>query len=133
MRLPRAMAVLASLGAIAASVARAQFPLPLPVAPAAPPDPATQFADQCGACHALAPGEQRMGPNLRGIFGRPAGTIAGFAYSPGFAAANWTWDAARLDAWLANPQALIPGTPMLYRQANPDIRRTIIAYLQEQR
>jgi len=81
-RRPRAMTAMALLGAAAASFARAQFPLPLPATPAAPADPATQFANQCGTCHALASGEERQGPDLHGVFGRHAGTVPGFTYSP---------------------------------------------------
>jgi cytochrome c len=112
--------------------AQAQLPFALPAAPPTVLDPATQFANQCGLCHALTAGAQRLGPNLHGVFGRHAGAVPGFSYSPGFAAADWNWDAARLDAWLADPQAMIPGTVMTYRQADPAIRQAIIAYLKEQ-
>ena len=51
----------------------------------------------------------RQGPPLFKIVGRPAGTLDGFHYSPGFARAEFVWDDAHLDAWLTNPQKLIPG------------------------
>lgn len=133
MHLRRALLILASLDIAAAPGARAQFVLPLLDSPAAAPEPAGQFASQCGTCHSLTPGEQRQGPNLHGVFGRHAGRLPGFAYSSGFAAADWAWDADRLDAWLANPQALVPGAAMPYRQADPAVRRSIITFLQEQR
>ena len=122
--------VLASLGV--APAAQGQLPFPVPAAPAVAPDPATRFTDQCGTCHALTDTAQRLGPTLHGVFGRHAGTVPGFAYSPGFMVANWNWDAGRLDAWLTDPQAMIPGTVMTYRQADPAIRQAIIAYLKEQ-
>ena len=100
---------------------------------AAPPDGATLFTNQCATCHVLnAKDGQRQGPPLAGIIGRSAGTVPGFAYSKGFAQAGFTWTPEKLDAWLTNPQAVIPGAVMAYRQANPDTRRLIINWLKEQ-
>ncbi len=73
----------------------------------------------------------------------PAGTVALQGRRPpcrpgrrlqifrGFAKADFVWDDARLDAWLTNPQAVIPGAVMAYRQAKPETRAMIIAYLKE--
>lgn len=118
------------MGIVLTPMAWAQFPTP--PAPR-PPDPAALFRGQCGTCHSVNPADApRQGPNLFGAFGRRAGTLAGFKYSPGFAAAGFAWDEARLDAYLTNPQSVIPGGVMAYRQANPAIRQTIIAWLKEQ-
>ena len=108
----------------------AQFKVPtLP-----PPDPATLFANQCGVCHSLNPADPpRQGPLLWDVFDRAAGSLPGFKYSPGFAAAGFIWDEPHLDRWLTDPQSLIPGAVMLYKQADPKIRLTIIQYLKEQR
>lgn len=96
------------------------------------PDGATLFRRQCGTCHSLVAGEARQGPNLAGVYGRKAGTVPGFKYSAGFADADWTWDEAHLDPYLTNPQAVIKGGVMGYRQAKPEVRQAIIAYLKEQ-
>ncbi len=99
----------------------------------AQPAPAVLFARQCGTCHIAKPAnETRQGPNLWGIIGRPAGAVPGFRYSASYATSGITWDEASLDAYLANPQALIAGSTMAYRQANPDTRRTIIEWLKDQ-
>ena len=45
--------------------------------------------------------------------------------------ADFAWDETRLDAWLTNPQAVIPGVTMVYRQAKPETRAAIITYLKE--
>ncbi|WP_167407207.1 c-type cytochrome [Bradyrhizobium forestalis] len=110
-------------------VADAQMPLPA----AKPPDGATLFKQQCGVCHTLSLSEpMRQGPPLVKIVGRPAGKVEGFHYSDGLAKADFTWDETRLDAWLANPQAVIPGVIMIYRQAKPETRAAIITFLREQ-
>ena len=99
---------------------------------AKPPDGATLFKQQCATCHTTNLTDPvRQGPSLFNIVGRRAGSIDGFHYSAGFAKADFVWDEARLDAWLTNPQALIPGAFMAYRQAKPETRAAIIAYLKE--
>jgi len=97
-------------------------------------DPAAeaQFKKSCGVCHSVDPAAPpRQGPNLSGVIGRPAGTMEGFKYSPAFQAASGgvVWDEATLDRWISDPQAMIPGTVMLYKQADPDKRRLVIEYL----
>lgn len=99
----------------------------------ATPDGAVLFKQQCGACHSLDPNAPaRQGPNLAGVYGRKAGSVPGFSYSPGFAKADFNWDEQHLDPYLANPQAVIPGAIMPYRQSKAPVRAAIITYLKEQ-
>jgi cytochrome c len=113
---------------LVAHSARAQMPLPA----AKPPDGATLFKQQCATCHTTNLSDPvRQGPSLFKIVGRPAGKIDGFHYSDGFAKADFVWDEARLDAWLTNPQEMIPGAVMAYRQSRPETRAAVIAYLKE--
>jgi cytochrome c len=113
---------------LAATMATAQMPLPA----AKPPDGAALFKQQCATCHTTTSSEPtRQGPSLFKIVGQPAGKVDGFRYSSGFAKADFTWDDARLDAWLTNPQAMIPGSVMAYRQPKAETRAAIIAYLKE--
>ena len=108
--------------------ARAQMVLP----EASAPDGAKLFKNQCQTCHTLHAAEaRRQGPTLEAVVGRKAGSVADFHYSPGFAKADWVWDEPHLDAWLTNPQAVIPGAIMPYRQAKPEIRQAIITYLKQ--
>ncbi|SRR6266404_496220 len=110
------------------TIAAAQIPLPVPK----PPDGPTLFKQQCATCHTTNLSDPiRQGPSLFNIIGRRAGAAEGFHYSAGFAKADFVWDEARIDAWITNPQEMIPGAVMAYRQAKPEIRTAIIAYLKE--
>lgn len=85
----------------------------------------------CVACHSLVPGRHMTGPSLAGMLGRTAGTAEGFRrYSPALKAAGVVWNEATLDAWLADPQAFIPGNRMTFRGL-PDAqaRADLVAYL----
>ncbi len=105
-----------------------------PAAWAQAPDGAALFTQQCGACHSLNPAETRQGPTLAGVYGRKPGSVPGFQYSPGFTKVDFpAWDDAHLDAYLANPQAVIPGAIMPYRQGKAPVRQAIIGYLKEQK
>lgn len=120
--------LIVALAALAPAAALAQFPTEAPK-----PSPAALFRTQCGTCHVLNSTDGvRQGPPLAGVVGRKPGAVAGFKYSGKFADADFIWDAAHLDAYLANPQAVIPGSVMAYRQANAQTRASIIAYLTEQ-
>jgi cytochrome c len=109
-------------------VASAQMSLP----EAKPVNGAALFKQQCATCHTTNVSDPaRQGPTLFNIVGREAGTIEGFRYSAGFAAAKFKWDEQKLDEWLTNPQAVIPGAVMPYRQAKSEIRSAIVNYLKE--
>jgi cytochrome c len=114
---------------LVATMASAQIPLPTA---ATAPDGATLFKQQCATCHTVNETDPvRQGPSLFKIVGRRAGSVEGFKYSAAFAKADFVWDDAKLDAWTANPQQMIPGAVMAYRQARPEVRAAIIAYLKE--
>ena len=72
-----------------------------------------------------------FGPNLRGVYGRPAGAVKDFQYSQTLlkTLAGMEWNDASLDVWITNPQAWVPGVYMFYKQPDPEIRRKIILYL----
>lgn len=87
---------------------------------------------QCIQCHTIGRGEPHgAGPNLHGIFGRPAATAEGFKFSDAYIAAmqGRVWDARWFDKWLADTQALAPGNGMTYFQQDARKRRQIIEYL----
>lgn len=88
---------------------------------------AALYEARCGGCHALD--VNRIGPMHRGVFGRRAGSVADYAYSEALRAARIVWDARTLEAWLADPQALIPGQRMGYALGSAEERADIIAWL----
>jgi cytochrome c len=87
--------------------------------------------NRCYICHSNTKGApNRMGPNLFAVVGRKAGTYPGFAYSAATKKAGFVWTVAKLDAYLADPQKLIPGNAMpLAGISDSQQRADIAAYL----
>jgi cytochrome c len=85
----------------------------------------------CAACHSLKPGVHLTGPSLASLWGKKAGSVDGFVrYSKALKAADLTWDENTLNAWLADPQALVPGNYMTFRGLKDDKARVdLIAFL----
>ena len=86
------------------------------------------YQQQCIACHSVD--VSLAGPAHRGVFGRKAGSVADFAYSPALRKLKLKWTAANLDRWLANPEQVAPGQRMGYAVKHPQERADLIAYLQ---
>ncbi|WP_142849884.1 superoxide dismutase family protein [Telmatospirillum sp. J64-1] len=88
---------------------------------------------RCMACHTLEEGQHRVGPSLAGVFGREAGAVEGFNYSPAMRDADIVWDEETIDAYLADPRGYIPGNRMAFAaMKNEQQRRDVIAYLRQE-
>jgi cytochrome c len=85
------------------------------------------YEARCATCHAID--VNRFGPAHRGVVGRKAGTVPGYHYSDALKRAGFVWDDAHLDAWLADPDALVPGQEMSAHVARARDRIDLIAYL----
>jgi cytochrome c len=88
------------------------------------------LAFACAACHQFREEVTLIGPHLRGVFGRPAASIEGYAYSPALRQSGLVWTPRSLEAWLADPSGFVEGTTMAftgYRSAED--RRDLIAFL----
>ena len=87
-------------------------------------------AKQCNACHTFDKGGPvKTGPNLFGITGRQAGSVAGFNYSDAVKGLK-PWSAEQLDAFLTNPKAVAAGNKMAFAGIKDGGQRAdLIAYL----
>jgi cytochrome c len=94
-------------------------------------DAGKQAFQECVACHSIKVGENGVGPSLAGVFGTKAGDVAGYRFSGPMKRSGLTWDAATLDKFLENPQALIPGTRMPYSgMADANARTALVKYME---
>jgi cytochrome c len=89
------------------------------------------YEAKCSGCHSLD--ANRVGPAHRGVVGRKVGSAPGFTYSEALHKARFTWTAQRLDRWLTDPSAYLPGARMGFRLADPQARADVIAYLARQK
>jgi len=91
---------------------------------------------RCQACHVVNAEQNRVGPYLKGVFGRPAGHIEGFKYSEAMAEKGkegLVWDEANLDKYLADPKGYIPKNKMAFPGLKkPEERADVIAFLKQQ-
>lgn len=100
-------------------------------APAADPAKGKTVFARCAACHRIDPkATGGMGPNLGRVYGRVAGQVPGYTYSPAMKASRLTWNDANLSRFLAGPTKAVPGTKMMAAPiTNPQDRANLIAYL----
>ncbi|SEG53003.1 c-type cytochrome [Marinobacterium lutimaris] len=85
---------------------------------------------QCEACHTLDPAKNGFGPNLHGVVGREAGTVPRFAYSDALKNSGLTWNEENLRKWVADNEALVPGTRMRHVSVTDPVEQDyLIAFL----
>jgi cytochrome c len=87
----------------------------------------------CRACHQIGPSARiGVGPVLNGVVGRKAGTYPNYNYSTANKNSGITWDEATLTKYLANPQAVVPGTKMTFPGfKDPQKIKDVIAFLKQ--
>ena len=85
----------------------------------------------CASCHSLRPGVHLSGPSLAGLWGKRAATIADYTrYTDALKQAGIVWDQNTFNAWLADPQAMVPGTTMTFQGIRQsDTLSKLIAFL----
>lgn len=120
-----AVAVAIAAGGMSAAIAAPAGPSPAQVG--------KRHFIRCIACHSVSATARPMtGPHLEGIVGRPAASLAGFAYSDALRARPFVWDEARLDRFLKSPQTDIPGLCLPFTGLpRAEDRAALIAYLKD--
>jgi cytochrome c len=93
-----------------------------------------QVFKKCGVCHMVGEGAKtKVGPVLNGVFGRTAGTLEGYKFSPAMIKAGeegLVWTPEVLRKYLPKPGAFIKGTKMTFPGlSNPADIENVIAYL----
>ncbi len=91
-----------------------------------------QFARHCAICHTLTPsGGNRAGPTLYRLFGRRAGSLPDYPYSPALDSSDIVWTEETVERLFAEgPHKVVPGSKMpLQRMGDPAARRALVGYL----
>ncbi|MCP4037281.1 MAG: FAD-dependent oxidoreductase [bacterium] len=90
---------------------------------------------QCAICHPTdESGRAGVGPNLRGVAGRPMASDPSYAYSQALRSKKGVWTDEELDAFLADPAARAPGTLMPFAGLkDPADRAAVIRFLHKLR
>ena len=126
------LATMVALWAVVAALAAASvYAANAPDKPAGDPVHGKTVYQICMGCHSLD--EDDVGPHHRGVVGRAAGSVPGYAYSPALKNSHIVWDRDNLDRWLTSPQGLVPGVRMFFALPSAQDRADVIAYLAEQR
>lgn len=97
---------------------------------AAAQDGESVFKRQCGACHAVEAGKNKIGPSLAGVAGHKAAAVADFEYSDAMRDAKITWTDDALTKYLTDPKGFVPGGKMVYAGLkDPDDVKAVIEFL----
>jgi len=74
-----------------------------------------QSFKKCRACHTIGEGAKNLvGPELNGLDGRKAGSVAGYTYSDANKNSGLTWNEATFKDYIKDPRAKIPKTKMIF-------------------
>jgi cytochrome c len=90
------------------------------------------YFNRCAICHSNAKGApNRIGPNLFGVVGRKAGSLPNFFYSGAMKKSGITWSHEKLEAYIAKPQAVVPGNRMAFAGVSSHQQvEDLVAYLE---
>jgi cytochrome c2 len=88
--------------------------------------------EECATCHSTQSGVNGVGPSLHDVFGRKAGGLDDYRYSPAMKRSGITWTPQALETFVADPQKAVPNNRMPFA-GMPDAadRADLIAYLEK--
>jgi cytochrome c len=88
--------------------------------------------EECATCHSTQVGVNGVGPSLHDVFGRKAGGLDDYRYSPAMKRSGITWTPQTLGNFVADPQKAVPNNRMPFA-GMPDAadRADLIAYLEK--
>jgi cytochrome c len=114
-----ALMLLAATGAIVAGIAHADA------------NRGEKLFEECRACHTVERGINEVGPSLHGVFGRRAGALDDFRYSPALKRSGIIWTPQTMDAYVVDPQKAVPANRMPYAgMVDARDRADLIDYMQ---
>ncbi|MBR1205992.1 c-type cytochrome [Bradyrhizobium sp. AUGA SZCCT0051] len=89
------------------------------------------FNNSCRTCHTVKEGDNRVGPNLHGIIGRKAGSLANFPCSEAMKSSDIVWDDSALLRFIEDPEAVVSGNGMKPHTGvrSAEDRAKIVAFL----
>lgn len=87
------------------------------------------YAMRCVTCHGAEGAGGAMGPALSRVYGAKAASGAFPRYSGALKNSGLTWSQSNLEAYLAAPSKLVPGTLMMIAVPTPADRTNLVAYL----
>ena len=89
------------------------------------------FDQKCASCHSVAADLTHglLGPNLVGVVGRTAGTVAGWDFSPALKDSKVIWTEENLNKWLTDTTAFVPRAQMDLKVPSRFEREDVISYL----
>ena len=101
--------------------------------PPGDPDRGERAYMKCYGCHSLEPGQSANGPSLHAIVGAPIARDSDYPYSQALrelARRESRWTPELLDRFVADPEAVAPGTDMgFFVRTDVQERADLIAYL----
>lgn len=97
------------------------------------PSRGRQDFQACVPCHSLEPDRNMTGPSLANLWGRKAGSLPSFdRYSDALKASGIIWDDRSLDAWLTDPQRMVPDNEMPFEGIKDSrVRSDLLTFLKQ--
>ena len=96
--------------------------------------PGASLFKKCARCHSInSNGANRSGPHLADLFGRAAGSVAGYNYSDALIGVDFKWNEETLfQLFYQGPDKFLPGTKMPVQQV-PNAKQLthLVEYLKE--